>query len=449
MLNLILVFFNLSYIPLRDIYLRQFPSVVEFYDPVKGIEPHPDTTQYIQTVDTLATEIQKAGLEANSTREILASLRQQSHELLVENPFSDSNQFGTFSQLKRRIEYHLKTPSAQQAFDRFWSPEYLTQTGWLEASSFFDQKIRPLLEVNYLREIDENGQYLDNFWKIDLYFIIFLGIEFLGRTFVISLRQPGINWFDAMLRRWYDGFLFIPIWRWLRIIPVSVRLHKSGLIHLDRILAQVTHEPAAYLADRVSTFLMVRLINQAQTSVETGEVARSLLEPEPYLKVSQIDKIDAISDRLLQLKIYRVLPQIKPELEDLLRYSMRGSVQNYDLYQGLQQLPVLEGVPSEVIDQLADYIAEASCDVLASSSSDLEGRELFNKLSERFKKAIRKELQDPKTQAELQGWLSDFLEELKLNYLQHSEQQDPEITLGEAEQLRQTVESSDRDETRL
>ena len=73
LINLILVSFNLSYLSLRDVYFRHTPWLVRVYDPIKGIEPHPDTTTYLQTSDRLIQQITK-GLTAN-TEELLASLR--------------------------------------------------------------------------------------------------------------------------------------------------------------------------------------------------------------------------------------------------------------------------------------------------------------------------------------------------------------------------------------
>ena len=41
--NLGLVLFDLSYVPWRDFYLRNFPGLIRVYDPIKGIEPHRET----------------------------------------------------------------------------------------------------------------------------------------------------------------------------------------------------------------------------------------------------------------------------------------------------------------------------------------------------------------------------------------------------------------------
>ncbi|MGD2180558.1 hypothetical protein [Lusitaniella coriacea] len=438
--NLLLVFFNLSYIPLRDVYLRYIPAIVHRYDPIKSIEPHPDTQRYLDTVDRATQQFATSGLEAAPTATLLKELRQQSTDLIAENPFSVANKFATFAKLKRRMEYQLDIPSAQQAFATFWSSPYLAQVGWDNALTFFDEKIRPLLAVAYFRAIDENGQFVDYFWQIDLYFIAFFALEFLGRTFLSSRRYEGLSWGDAILRRWYDGLMLLPTWRWLRLLPVLVRLHKSGLVNMQRILAQITHEPAAYLADRTSTFLLLRLVNQTQEAVDTGEAAQAILQPQNYLRVSDIDKVDAIIDRVLKLSIYKVLPQVQPDVEALLRHSLKGAFKESDFFHMLQQIPGMQVLPMEVTEQFSEYLAQATYEVLANSYADLQGRELFDHLTQNFKQTLKQELQDKATQAELQSLLSDLLEELKLNYIQGSVQKNPEATLAEAEQLRQDVE---------
>lgn len=437
--NLLLIMFNISYIPLRNIYLRYFPAVVALYDPVKGIQVHPETKRYLETVDTLAKELFQEGVQTEETATILASLRQQSDRLLAENPFLVSNKFGTFAKLKRRMRDFVNRPSASEAFAVFWSQEYLEQVGWPEALDFFNQKIRFWLSTSYLRDVDENGQVIDEFWRIDIFFIVFFAVNFLIRTFWRSLQKK-LSWSDVMLRRWYEGLLLLPKWRLLRVIPVSVYLHRSGLINLERILAEMTHEPAAYLADRVSVFLMVRLLNQTKDAVASGEMARMLLQSGDYIQVSDVNKFDKITDRLLQISIYKVLPQVQPEIEDLLHYSLKGAIADSEFYQLLQQIPGFEVLPAEVIEQLANYLSQSLLEILVNSYSDLEGKKLLEQLTGDFQQKLRLELQDEATQQELQSLLADLLEELKINYIQESNDRDPEATLTEAEQLRQNLQ---------
>ena len=154
-INLILVSFDLSYLTFRDIYLDPLPVLVKIYDPVKGIEPHPDTEAYLQTSDRLEQIILREGFSSDAER-LLASLRKQSIFLIEENPFLASNKLETFAKLKHRMEYRLQTRSAKEAFNRFWSREYLSQADTATEIDFFNRKIKPLLEVNYYRQINAN-----------------------------------------------------------------------------------------------------------------------------------------------------------------------------------------------------------------------------------------------------------------------------------------------------
>lgn len=433
LINFILVSFNLSYLPLRDLYFHRAPWLVRIYDPVKGIEPHPDTETYLQTSDRLIGNIEEGQIPDPA---LLASLRQQSIYLIEENPFLASNKQATFAKLKHRMEYRLQTRSAKAAFNQFWSEEYL-QTDISRELGFFNDKIKPLLKVNYYRRIDANGMYLDRFWRIDIWFVVFFGIEYLVRTFIIARRD--ISWLDALLRYWYDALMCFPFWRWLRIIPVTVRLHKTKLFNLEGILKQITHEPAAYISQRASMFTIVRLLNQSQEMISSGAIADTLLSSEG-IKVGDADKADKIVDRLISLTIFQVLPQVQPDLEDLLRYSLKEALRESELYQTVQGIPGLDNLPTGAIEQLADYLAQATYDVLNNSYTDAEGKVLFNRLSKNFSDALGQQIQNQATQSEIQILLSDLLEEWKLNYIKNAQQRDPEQTLAEAEQIKAEID---------
>ncbi len=439
-LSLLLGLLNLSYIPLRDIYLRYFPSLVAQYDPVKGIEPHPQTQLYLATVDRLQEQIGTTGLTSPDAEKILQDLRQQSLELIEEDPFLVSGKLGSFAKIKRKIVDRTHASSAKQALIAFWSLDYLGDRNLNSELTFFDRQIRPTLYANYYRETDDNGQYIDNYWQIDLGFILFFGVDFIVRTFVLSRRIQKISWLDAMLRRWYDLFLLIPVWRWLRVIPVTIRLHRAQLIDLEYIIAQVTHEPAAYLSDRVSEFVAIRLLSQAQTSIEQGEVARALFQPQNQIRLNDVNEIEEITDRLLKLTIYQVLPQVQPELQSVLNYSLNSAFKESAFYDLLRQIPGVENLPQDGIESLSNYLSQTVCDVLADSYADEEGKQRFDRLASEFQKKLKQEIQEKETIEELQQLLTDLLEEVKLNYVRKSEKIDPEATLSEVDRLHQKVE---------
>ena len=244
---------------------------------------------------------------------------------------------------------------------------------------------------------------------------------------------------DAILRYWYDALMLIPVWRWLRILPVTVRIHKSGLFNMERILAQITHEPAAYLSHRASMFLIVRLLNQSQEAINNGAIADFLSSSNEGVKVGEPDKINAIIDQLIGLTIYKVLPEVQPDLENLLRHSLKGALKESDAYQTIRAIPGIANLPQEAISQLADYLAQATYDVLINSYSDTEGKVIFDRLSDNFSHTLRQQLQDEATQTEIKVLLSDLLEEWKLNYVKTSHQRNPEETLAEATKIQETT----------
>ena len=440
LINLILVLFNLSYLPLRKAYFNYAPFIVKNYDPVKAITPHPDTEIYLQTSDRLIQKLSQGEFTPN-VEKLLASLREQSTYLIEENPYLSGNQLGTFAKLKRRMEYRLKTRSAKAAFQEFWSQEYMSERDIDQELEFFTSKIEPLLKINYYRRIDANGIEVDNFWRIDLFFMLFFAIEYLIRTFWVAQKRDNISWSQATLRYWYDILMFVPVARWLRTIPVVVRIHKSGLFSLEEIILHVTHEPVSYISHRASTFLIVRLLNQSKEFVNNGAIADIFLSTDEGVTVGEANKIDKIVDRLISLTIYQVLPQVQPDVENLLRYSLKAALQESDLYQAARGLPGFDNIPKETVEQLADYLSQTTYDVLVNSYADAEGKIIFNRLSKNFADSLKQQIQSKATQSEIQVLIVDLLEEWKLNYVKNSQQRNPEKTLAEAQQIEAKISS--------
>jgi hypothetical protein len=204
----------------------------------------------------------------------------------------------------------------------------------------------------------------------------------------------------------------------------------------------MTREPGAQLADRLAKFAMVRWIDQMQSAVATGELARALLSPQPYIAVNEVNEIQAIGDRLLELTIYKVLPRVQPEIEELLHYSIESALKDSDFYQSLQNIPGIGTLPEDTIETLANNLADTTIKVLANSYSDLEGRAIFETLSKQFGASLREELRAKATRAELESLLQDLLEELKLNYVVKSTETSPEAILDEVEQMDRMAENS-------
>ncbi|OUL17620.1 hypothetical protein BV378_37880 [Nostoc sp. RF31YmG] len=440
--NLCLVLFDLSYVPWRDFYWRRFPQITQIYDPIKGIEAHRETNNYLKTVDALEEQVSQTGLKSPQVQTKLEDIRQLSAEMIDSNPFAAVGKSGTLEKIKNRMRDRAHQESAKQAFRIFWSQAYLSQKGWNQEINFFNQKIRPLISTNYYRRIGEDGELLDNFWLIDLPFITLFALELLVRSFYIRRSHPGFSWLDALLWRWYDLLLLLPFWRWLRIIPVIIRLDQARLLNLRPLWRQINQGIVANFAEEITEIVVVRVINQIQGSIQQGEFTRWLMQQEnlrQYIDINNVNEIEAIAGILVQTVVYQVLPQIQPELTAILRHNIETVLQQLPMYRNLQILPGVVQTQTQLSEQLANQITTNLYNALVSAVQDPVAAKLTSKLVERFTQALGAEVQKKQVLSEIQSLLFDFLEEVKLNYVQRLSQEDIDQIVEQTRQLRTKV----------
>ena len=77
--------------------------------------------------------------------------------------------------------------------------------------------------------------------------LLFL-FDILLRTLRLKRRYPAIRWRDALLRRWIDLPLLLPFARLLRVVPVTERLSRAGLVQLEPLRAVISRGVVALLA---------------------------------------------------------------------------------------------------------------------------------------------------------------------------------------------------------
>ncbi|NJR51913.1 MAG: hypothetical protein HC780_22380 [Leptolyngbyaceae cyanobacterium CSU_1_3] len=442
--NLALVAFDLSYIPWRDFWLRRVTilPITQWYDPIKGIEPHRDTQQYLESVDLLTQELSTRGLQSNQVQQQLQELRDRSAEMVQNNPFQVANKSGTFEKIKNRMRERVfgqrQGASARIAFETFWSRDYLTQRGVEDELQFFDRDIRPLLSTNYYRTIGENGEFTDRFWRIDSPFVILFGLEFLARSFYLSRRYQSLSWLDAMLWRWYDVFLLIPFWRWLRVIPVALRLEQAGLLSWERVRTQASQGFIANISEELAEVVVVQVIDRIQTSIRQGEFARWVAQTaaRPYVDINQRDEIQELTSHILKLTVYSVLPKVKPDLEALLRHNVEAILSQSPAYQTLKMVPLVGDVPRQMNERLITEITEGAYGAIVAALEDKVGAELLSKLIKKFGESLVTEVQDQRSLQELQSLATDLLEEIKINYVKRFSSDEVEGVLEETRQIR-------------
>jgi maltodextrin utilization protein YvdJ len=426
-INLGLVVFDLSYIPWRDFYLRHLPDLTRLYDPIKGIQPHRETEAYLAVVEAAEKQVSQMGLQSNQAEATLDELRRLSTEIIDTNPFALADKSGTLEKIKNRMRDRTREKSAKKAFAKFWSQSYLTQKGWSQEIEFFNRRIRPLIATNYYRQIGENGEFLDKFYLIDLPFTLIFGLELLIRSFFIKRRHPEFSWLEAIIWHWYNLLLIIPFWRTLRVIPVVIHLDKARIINFQSIRTQIHRGIVSNFAEELTEIIVVRVINQIQGSVKRGELTRWLLQKEsirPYIEVNNVNEVEAISKILVQTIIYQVFPKIQPEITAILRHNINGALNQTPIYKNLQALPGVGLLQNQIAEQMASQIATNLYSAIVSAVEDPVSAKLSSQLVQRFTDTLGAEMQEKHVIAEVQSLIFDFLEEVKLNYVQRLSQED-------------------------
>ena len=483
LLNYLLVIFDLSYIPLRDFWLqgkvqlliklgpfeRKIPqeslrilpfSVAPWYDWVKGIEPYRSTEEYLDRVDELIEKIAKnpslitekkstltednnLGSGGDTVEEILADLREKSEEIISTNPFQLADKTGALETLKNRMRkqvFGTRKSSATQAFQTFWTKEYLLKNGFSNELTFFYRQIRPLIETNYFRAIAENGQPVDNFPLLDFpFFVIFL-TDFLVRTRLISRRYQGISWFDAMLWRWYDVFLFIPVFRWLRIIPLMIHLDQAKLINLNQIRSQGVQGFVAIIAEEMTEVLVIRVINQIQDLIRNERLSElfNKQKQKTYIDINNQNEIVEITRIVSQVMIEKVLPQIQPDVEKFLTYNIEQILSQSTPYQQLQILPGVRPLQTQIMNQVVGQLYARTLEVLQTLlKEDPVFDELLETLVLNLRKTTHQEMIAKQSLSQIETLLIDLLEEIKINYVKELSQTDIDRIVEESRALRQ------------
>ena len=433
-LNLLLVVFDTTYIPLRTFWLqrnltplpqvplvvplRLLPDITPWYDPVKGIEPHRETQAYLQAFDRL-----DQALLTGSSPAATAALRRRQVQLtqamLNENPFAASGNSGTLEKIKNRLRQRAGDDSVQQATDRLWSDAWLQQRSWQQERRFWTQQVLPLVATSYWRSIDENGRPTDHFWRFDLLlFQSVFALDILLRMVRLRRRFPALSWRDALLRRWIDLPLLLPFWRILRVVPVVERLSQARLINVEPLRAAVSRAVVSLLALELFEVLALQLVDGTQSLIRSPQWPRWIRGLRSHQSV--VGVVAAQDQQLLELVrlwgplvLGQVAPRLAPELQSLLGHALQLS---------LQEVPGGAILPSGLSRQLAAGMVDSLLDVSRGTAarlarSDERQAELIQKATDRFWEELAAALEQAGTLERSQELFCALLQQLKLNYL--------------------------------
>jgi hypothetical protein len=364
--NLLWVAFDITYVPLRTFWLQRnlypipsvplvvplsvIPDLTPLVDPIKGIEPHRETQAYLEQFRQLdAALLSLPAGQAPQPRQVLLLNRQAqlTAQLIDGNPFLGSEASGTLEKIKNRLRQRADRDSARQASSLLLSPERIQTSGWSQERRFWNDQVLPLVATNYWRSIDENGRPTDHFWRIDL--LLFQSVfvlDILVRLILLRRRLPGLSWADALLRRWSDLPLLLPFWRWLRLVPVLERLQTSGLVNFEPLRAVVSRGVVALLAVELFEVLSLQILDGTQGLIRSRRWPQRLRALRSHQSVASSSDERALVELVriwAPLLLSRVAPKLAPELQGLLGYSLRQSLERTVVPAPLRQLqPLLQ-----------------------------------------------------------------------------------------------------------
>jgi len=462
--NLLWVAFDLTYIPLRTFWLQRtlqvvpslgfsvplpfLPDITRWVDPIKGIAPHRETEAYLQAFAELdramGGAVGAAGPPTAGQRLLLRRQVQLTEQMIDTNPFLASNAAGTMERIKNRLRSRSGLESAKQSAALLLSPEWLARHPWSQERQFWTTRVTPLVATNYWRSLDTNGQPTDYFWRYDLALFqsVFL-LDILLRAVRLRRRLPGLSWNEALLRRWIDLPLLLPFWRWLRLLPVLERLQGAGLVNIEPLRAVVSRGVVALLALELFEVLALQLLDGGQSLIRSSQWPQRLRSLRSHQSVAASDDERELVELVriwAPLLLAQVAPRLAPDLQNLLGYALRQSLDRTMVPPLLRQLQPLLQVESGVSRQLAGGMVESLLELSRSTGERLARRddvqlELLQRCIDRFWEELAASLESGPALQRSQDLLCALLEELKTTYLSQISRSGIEALIQELDQL--------------
>lgn len=417
--NLVWFLFDFSYLYLHDFYTLNAPQVIQWYDPMKGIERHRTTEKYLVTVDELKQVLAGGNATSPAAQVLLSSLRAQSKSIIDDSPFELVDKQGKLERIKNRIRRHMKSRSATGSFQAFWSAGNLTPSRAATEIKFFDQQLRPGFEMNYYRSYGEDGDFVNNYWRrVDLWFMAVFAGELVLRVAVTRIRYPRLGLQGAIVDNGFDLLNLIPA---VNLIP-GVHLGWLGLIRIfsygDRLqrlgafpspVAVLINRYSALIADQVTDLVVVKVFDQMQEAVLQTDFTKILpaaTRAAPNVANNPPTAIDGFVRDQTKIVVKEVLPQVRPELEQLLTYSVKKSV------------PLPAVMTSGLVTATLNAAYGAADGAL---KEDPEGTRLTRQLIDKLLSTLGQEWRMHGTAQDAKEIVIELLQQTKLDYIKRNE----------------------------
>lgn len=372
--------------------------------------------------DPAAVAAELAALPERVEAKVLADLRQRSVEMINESPFTIARKHGTLELIKKRIRERVKAStgpeeqariggSAKKSFDYFWRRDrrggLLTDENFAPELEWFSAEIRPLMQQNYFRHLGDDGELIDDFYIIDLYFVAIFALDFLVRWILALYYRRYRKWYLFPVTRAYEIFnLLLPHHSaWLRlgrVIPLFVRLRENGFIPGEGIMPSLVQDNAVIIAEEISGLVLVRILAQLQALLRAADLATISQKGDAALA-----EVQALLDSQTEVLAHGMVPVIQPQIADLVQHSIDKALEPWLLSPigGILRVFMIQvhksvrdgleaGLASDEARQQMTAIMQRSTDAIIGEMTEPKNLQALQKNLDRVLGSIIEDLQD-------------------------------------------------------
>lgn len=318
-INLGMILFDLTYFAGRPYYRESFPSLVNFYDPYKGVDSNPEFQTYLEQ----AHRYFDSGLEEHEREAVGKELARLSVEIgnTYDAFFQQTGQWEKVRHVSQSMyeafAHDHSLISTRQFRLQDTGPLFWTKAPLSEQRRVYNKSIKPAFQALFYRHRGTDGSFVDRFIYLDAPFLILFLLEFLGRWILSIRRAENARWWLFPLYNWYDilgliPFAYFRIFRLVRIVSIYIRLHRSELTTVGQdIFSRTFRRYSNILTEELSDRVAIRILSEMQAEIKVGAsiniVMNTLRERREPIKRIIVETLQNFSTDLPALRDTRSL----------------------------------------------------------------------------------------------------------------------------------------------
>ena len=229
----------------------------------------------------------------------------------------------------------------------------------------------------------------------------------------------------------------------MRLVPVTERLSRTGLIQLEPLRAVISRGVVALLAVELFEVITIRVVDTFQQLIRSPQL------PERVRSLCSHQTSDANEDQELHellrlwlpLLLTKVGPALRPQLVALIGHLLQQSLSRSVMPEPLRRVAALQSAEAEFSRQLATGVVDSVLDVSRGAGNRIGQRDqvletLGTDALDRLWEELAVILEQGPVLERSQDLLTSFLEELKRSgFRQFSDQDDVDALISELDGL--------------